>query len=76
MNFKNKNLPLNWIYLPRVSIVLTVIVFTILGIIVQGDPNKLLTKMGLESAIAAFGLTIIGSILAVFILGYLLHRVC
>ena len=71
---KNEHLPLKWMYLPWLSLVFTVVVFTILGITVQGDPNKFLTELGLESAVVAFGLTIIGSLLTVVLLGRLLHK--
>ncbi len=74
MSIKNRILPIKWMYLPWLSLVFTVMVFTILGITVQGDPNKYLAELGLESAVVAFGLTIIGSLLTVVLLGRLLHR--
>ncbi len=74
MTMKNKKLPLKWMYLPWFSLIFTVIVFTILGVIVQGDPNVLLAEIGLESAVAAFGLTIIGTLLTVVLLGLLLRK--
>lgn len=74
MNLKNKKLPLKWMYLPWFSLVFTVVVFTILGMIAKGDPNTILAKMGIESAVAAFGLIIIGSLLTVVLLGYLLRK--
>jgi len=61
-------------YLPWLSLIFTVMVFTILGGIAQGDPNEILTEIGLESAVAAFGLTIIGSLLTVVLLGWLLRK--
>ena len=74
MNLKNKKLPLKWMFLPWFSLIFTVVIFTVLGIIAKGDPNKILAKMGLKSAVAAFGLTIIGTIIAIGILRSLLRK--
>ena len=74
MDFKNKKLPLKWMYLPWISFVFTMLVFTVLGSIAKGDPNKFLARMGLDSALVAFSLTILGALLAVLILRHLLLK--
>ena len=74
MTIEPKKIPLKWMYLPWFSLVFTVIVFTILGVITKGDPNKYLAEIGLESAVVAFGLTIIGTLLTVVLLGFLLRK--
>ncbi len=61
-------------YLPWFSLVFTVIVFTILGVIAKGDPNKILAEIGLESSVVAFGLSIIGTLITVVLLGFLLRK--
>lgn len=49
-------------------------VFTLLGVIAQGDPNEALAKAGFDTATAAFGLIILGTVLAVAFLGFLLKK--
>lgn len=74
MTLENKKLPLKWMYLPWFSLVFTVVVFTILGVIAKGDPNKILAEIGLESSVVAFGLSIIGTLITVVLLGFLLRK--
>lgn len=71
---KNDPLPLKWMFLPWFGILFTVAVFVVLGFIAQGDPSDLLAGLGISDAVAGFGLMVIGTALAVGILGRLLSR--
>ncbi|MCX2680059.1 type II CAAX endopeptidase family protein [Galbibacter sp. EGI 63066] len=74
MTLKNQKLPLKWMYLPWLSFIFTIVVFTLLGLVSKGSPKRFLTELGLESAVVSFGLTIIGSVFTVLLLGLLLHK--
>lgn len=60
-------------YLPWFGLVFTVGVFVVLGTIARGDPSTLLAEFGISNALAGFGLTVIGTALAVGLLGRLLR---
>lgn len=74
MQTATKAISIKWLFLPWLSLLFTVIVFTVLGVIAQGDPAEALAKAGLDTATAAFGLIVLGTLLAVAVLGFLLKK--
>jgi membrane protease YdiL (CAAX protease family) len=67
-------LSLRWLFLAWFSLVFTVAAFVVPGMIMRGDPTEWIARTFGETAVFAIMMWIVGTMIAVLILGVLLRR--